>query len=169
MLQATATCATAMLQALLLACGEELIPAGKAMESIRRDGADWRTWVLSCLPDIFPQHLQAGFPPVETASTISCGTNWLRLPDEHHPSIKNSRRLDIAGCARCQGGWAYRDGMSTVEGAVASITDTHHRIQFCTFIPAMRRNSPSLLVTTVRPAALACAAIHKSLLPIGRP
>ncbi len=34
-------------EALLLACGEELIPTGKAMESIRRAGADWRTWVLT--------------------------------------------------------------------------------------------------------------------------
>ncbi len=33
--------------ALLLACGEELVPTGKAMDSIRRAGADWRTWVLT--------------------------------------------------------------------------------------------------------------------------
>ncbi len=35
--------------ALLLACGEELIPTGKAMDSIRKAGADWRTWVLTFL------------------------------------------------------------------------------------------------------------------------
>jgi NNP family nitrate/nitrite transporter-like MFS transporter len=34
-------------EALLLACGEELVPTGKAMDSIRRAGADWRTWVLT--------------------------------------------------------------------------------------------------------------------------
>lgn len=33
--------------ALLFACGEELIPSGTAMESIRKAGADWRTWVLT--------------------------------------------------------------------------------------------------------------------------
>ncbi|MCU0559603.1 MAG: MFS transporter [Desulfobacterales bacterium] len=36
-------------EALLLACGEELIPSGKAMDSIRKAGADWRTWVLTFL------------------------------------------------------------------------------------------------------------------------
>jgi NNP family nitrate/nitrite transporter-like MFS transporter len=34
-------------EALLLACGQELVPTGKAMESIRRAGAEWRTWVLT--------------------------------------------------------------------------------------------------------------------------
>ena len=34
-------------EALLLACGEELLPSGKAMESIRRAGSDWRTWILT--------------------------------------------------------------------------------------------------------------------------
>jgi hypothetical protein len=62
-----------------------------------------------------------------------------------------------------------RGEMSTGQGTVASVADTHHEIQFYTFNPAMRRNALSLLVTTVRPAALACAAIHKSLLPIDRP
>jgi len=33
--------------ALLLACGEELIPSGTAMGSIRRAGSDWRTWILT--------------------------------------------------------------------------------------------------------------------------
>jgi NNP family nitrate/nitrite transporter-like MFS transporter len=33
--------------ALLLACGEELIPSGTAMESIKKAGSDWRTWVLT--------------------------------------------------------------------------------------------------------------------------
>lgn len=33
--------------ALLLACGEELIPSGAAFSSIRKAGADWRTWVLT--------------------------------------------------------------------------------------------------------------------------
>ncbi|MFO7715432.1 MFS transporter [Desulfosarcina sp.] len=33
--------------ALLLACGEELLPSGKAMDSIRKAGSDWRTWVLT--------------------------------------------------------------------------------------------------------------------------
>jgi nitrate/nitrite transporter NarK len=33
--------------ALLIACGEELIPSGKAMNSIKKAGADWRTWVLT--------------------------------------------------------------------------------------------------------------------------
>jgi NNP family nitrate/nitrite transporter-like MFS transporter len=31
----------------LLACGEELIPSGKAMDSIRKAGGDWRTWILT--------------------------------------------------------------------------------------------------------------------------
>jgi nitrate/nitrite transporter NarK len=31
----------------LLACGEELIPSGTAMESIRKAAADWRTWILT--------------------------------------------------------------------------------------------------------------------------
>ena len=34
-------------EALLLACGEELLPSGNAMDSIRRAGSDWRTWVLT--------------------------------------------------------------------------------------------------------------------------
>jgi NNP family nitrate/nitrite transporter-like MFS transporter len=33
--------------ALLLACGEELIPSGKAMVSIRRAAANYRTWILT--------------------------------------------------------------------------------------------------------------------------
>lgn len=33
--------------ALLLACGEELIPSGTAMQSIRKAGSDWRTWILT--------------------------------------------------------------------------------------------------------------------------
>src|SRR6266436_7934337 len=41
-----------------------------------------------------------------------------------------------------------------------------HTAQFSTFNPRTRRNSRSLLVTSVNPAALACAAIHKSLFPI---
>jgi NNP family nitrate/nitrite transporter-like MFS transporter len=36
-------------EALLIACGEELVPSGKAMDSIRKAGADWRTWVLTFL------------------------------------------------------------------------------------------------------------------------
>lgn len=34
-------------EALLLACGQELIPSGQALASLRRAGADWRTWVLT--------------------------------------------------------------------------------------------------------------------------
>ena len=34
-------------QALLLSCGEELIPSGTALQSIRKAGADWRTWILT--------------------------------------------------------------------------------------------------------------------------
>lgn len=34
-------------QALLLACGQELIPSGTAMQSIRKAGSDWRTWILT--------------------------------------------------------------------------------------------------------------------------
>lgn len=34
-------------QALLLACGEELLPSGNAMDSIRKAGSDWRTWILT--------------------------------------------------------------------------------------------------------------------------
>jgi NNP family nitrate/nitrite transporter-like MFS transporter len=34
-------------EALLLACGEELVPTGKVMDSIRKAGVDWRTWVLT--------------------------------------------------------------------------------------------------------------------------
>jgi nitrate/nitrite transporter NarK len=33
--------------ALLIACGEELFPSGKAMNSIKTAAADWRTWVLT--------------------------------------------------------------------------------------------------------------------------
>lgn len=33
--------------ALLHACGEELFPSGKAMDSIRRAASDWRTWILT--------------------------------------------------------------------------------------------------------------------------
>jgi len=33
--------------ALLHACGEELIPSGNAMASIKEAGADWRTWALT--------------------------------------------------------------------------------------------------------------------------
>ena len=33
--------------ALLLVCGEELLPSGKAMDSIRKAGSDWRTWILT--------------------------------------------------------------------------------------------------------------------------
>ncbi len=68
-----------------------------------------------------------------------------------------------------QGGLNERAGRSTFQRAVASIADAHCEIQFRTFNPAMRRNPRSLLVTTVRPAALACAAIHKTLLPIDCP
>jgi NNP family nitrate/nitrite transporter-like MFS transporter len=34
-------------EALLHACGEELIPSGKAMASIRKAASDWRTWILT--------------------------------------------------------------------------------------------------------------------------
>ena len=34
-------------EALLLACGEELVPSGTAKESIKKAGSDWRTWVLT--------------------------------------------------------------------------------------------------------------------------
>ena len=34
-------------EALFLACGEELIPTGTALDSIRKAGADWRTWILT--------------------------------------------------------------------------------------------------------------------------
>lgn len=34
-------------EALFLACGEELIPSGTALASIRKAGADWRTWILT--------------------------------------------------------------------------------------------------------------------------
>ena len=33
--------------ALMLVCGEELLPSGKAMDSIRKAGSDWRTWILT--------------------------------------------------------------------------------------------------------------------------
>lgn len=33
--------------ALMLACGEELVPSGTAMQSIKTAGADWRTWILT--------------------------------------------------------------------------------------------------------------------------
>jgi len=33
--------------ALLLACGEELVPSGTAMASIKKAGSDWRTWFLT--------------------------------------------------------------------------------------------------------------------------
>jgi NNP family nitrate/nitrite transporter-like MFS transporter len=34
-------------EALLLACGEELIPSGHALDSVKKAGGDWRTWVLT--------------------------------------------------------------------------------------------------------------------------
>jgi NNP family nitrate/nitrite transporter-like MFS transporter len=34
-------------QALFLACGEELIPSGNALNSVRKAGSEWRTWVLT--------------------------------------------------------------------------------------------------------------------------
>jgi NNP family nitrate/nitrite transporter-like MFS transporter len=33
--------------ALLIACGEELVPSGNAMASIQKAGEDWRTWALT--------------------------------------------------------------------------------------------------------------------------
>jgi hypothetical protein len=68
----------------------------------------------------------------------------------------------------CQKPWNQLD-KGAVSGRVAFVANTRQATQFCTFKPRMRRNSRSLLVTMVRSAALACAAIHKSLLPIGRP
>lgn len=35
--------------ALLLACGEELVPSGTAMQSLRKAASDWRTWILTAL------------------------------------------------------------------------------------------------------------------------
>jgi NNP family nitrate/nitrite transporter-like MFS transporter len=32
---------------LLLSCGEELFPSGKAVDSLKKAGADWRTWILT--------------------------------------------------------------------------------------------------------------------------
>jgi NNP family nitrate/nitrite transporter-like MFS transporter len=34
-------------EALFIVCGQELIPSGKAMDSIKKAGSDWRTWVLT--------------------------------------------------------------------------------------------------------------------------
>jgi len=34
-------------EALLIACGEELIPSGNALASIKQASADWRTWALT--------------------------------------------------------------------------------------------------------------------------
>jgi len=36
-------------QALLLVCGEELVPSGTATQSLRKAAADWRTWILTGL------------------------------------------------------------------------------------------------------------------------
>jgi NNP family nitrate/nitrite transporter-like MFS transporter len=33
--------------ALFIACGEELIPSGNVMESLKRAGSNWRTWILT--------------------------------------------------------------------------------------------------------------------------
>lgn len=33
--------------ALLFACGEELVPSGTALQSLKTAGADWRTWILT--------------------------------------------------------------------------------------------------------------------------
>lgn len=33
--------------ALLLACGQELVPSGTAMASMKKAGSDWRTWILT--------------------------------------------------------------------------------------------------------------------------
>jgi NNP family nitrate/nitrite transporter-like MFS transporter len=35
--------------ALLLACGEELVPSGNVSESLKKAAADWRTWALTYL------------------------------------------------------------------------------------------------------------------------
>jgi NNP family nitrate/nitrite transporter-like MFS transporter len=34
-------------EALFIACGEELIPSGNVMESLKRAGSNWRTWILT--------------------------------------------------------------------------------------------------------------------------
>ncbi len=36
-------------EALLLACGEELVPSGTAIRSLRKAASDWRTWILTYL------------------------------------------------------------------------------------------------------------------------
>ena len=61
-----------------------------------------------------------------------------------------------------------RGGMA-LRRKTCSIGRADYRAQFWISNPLMRRNSRSLLVTRVRPAARACAAIHKSLLPIMPP
>ena len=33
--------------ALFIDCGEELIPSGNVMESLKRAGSNWRTWILT--------------------------------------------------------------------------------------------------------------------------
>jgi NNP family nitrate/nitrite transporter-like MFS transporter len=33
--------------ALLIACGEELMPSGKVVESLKKAGSSWRTWILT--------------------------------------------------------------------------------------------------------------------------
>ncbi|CAB5123377.1 Nitrate/nitrite transporter NarT [Olavius algarvensis associated proteobacterium Delta 3] len=86
--------------ALLLACGEELVPSGTAMESIRKAGSDWRTWILT----YFYFVTFGGF----IALTVWFPTYWSQL---HHVSLVKAGGLTAlyslsASLLRVLGGYA---------------------------------------------------------------
>jgi hypothetical protein len=61
------------------------------------------------------------------------------------------------------------DTRSLFQNKIGTLTVKHYSVQFCTFSLRKRRNSFSLFVTRIKPAASACAAIHRSLFPIISP
>jgi len=86
--------------ALLIACGEELVPSGTAMESIRKAGSDWRTWILT----YFYFVTFGGF----IALTVWFPTYWFQL---HHMSLIKAGGLTAlyslsASLLRVLGGYA---------------------------------------------------------------
>lgn len=62
--------------ALLLACGEELVPTGTALQSLRNAGSDYRTWILTVLYFISSFSGPAGYP---RGFTVFIGLSLLTL------------------------------------------------------------------------------------------
>jgi NNP family nitrate/nitrite transporter-like MFS transporter len=85
--------------ALLFACGEELVPSGTALQSIKAAGADWRTWILT----YFYFVTFGGF----IALTVWFPTYWAEY---HHFSLIKAGGLTAlyslsASLLRVQGGY----------------------------------------------------------------